>query len=152
MDNRNAARVRYLGCLFRHDFSKDRFPFPFSQDERETQHRLNKGGEKEQGKKDSPTLHSSTASPSATTSPELSCPNPNSPVTFELPIPPCFQKCTSLPQIPVARTWMRTSPFFGVGVGTGVRVRVCVGEVVMARLGLRLDMVFWRGFVFGWFG
>lgn len=83
-----------------------------------------------------PARHPSTPSPTPTTSPALSCPSPKSPVTFDDPIAPSFQKCTSLPQIPVARTWMRHSVDFGMGMGTGERRRVWVGEVVRARLGL----------------
>ena len=50
-------------------------------------------------------------------------------------MPPCFQKCTSLPQIPVAVTWIRHSPAVGEGVGTSTMERSWEGLVVMAMLG-----------------
>lgn len=96
---------------------------------------------KRRGKKEnnSPTFHptSPTPSPKPTTSPALSCPSPNSQVTFELPIPPCFQKCTSEPQMPVARTWTRHSPAAGDGVGASAMFSSWAGLVLMAMLGRR---------------
>lgn len=56
----------------------------------------------------SPTFHSVTSGPMASTTPEDSCPSPLSALTCIGPIPPCFQKWTSLPQTPVALTWTRT--------------------------------------------
>lgn len=91
--------------------------------------------------KHSPTRQFSTPSPNPTTTPALSCPSPNSPSTFDDPIPPSFQKCTSLPQIPVARTWIRHSLGPGVGVGTARRWSSWEGVVVMARFCLRADML-----------
>ena len=50
-------------------------------------------------------------------------------------MPPCFQKCTSLPQIPVALTWIRHSPAAGEGMGTSIVESSWAGLVVMAMLG-----------------
>ena len=57
-------------------------------------------------------------------------------------MPPCFQKCTSLPQMPVAVTWIRHSPAAGDGMGTSTMERSWEGLVVMAMLGcLRVVVV-----------
>lgn len=62
-----------------------------------------------------PGLNLVTPSPTLITTPELSWPSPFSPTTTMSPTWPCFQKCTSEPQMPVARTCTRQS--FGPGSG-----------------------------------
>jgi len=49
-------------------------------------------------------------------------------------MPPCFQKCTSLPQMPVAVTWIRHSPAAGDGMGASTINRSWAGLVAIARL------------------
>ena len=85
-----------------------------------------------------PGLNRVTWLPVLMTMPALSWPNPFSPTTTISPIFPCFQKWTSEPQIPVARTCTRHSLGPGSGTSDSTRWSPCWGLVLTAILrGLR---------------
>lgn len=90
----------------------------------------------------SPALISVTLLPTSSTHPALSWPSPFSPHTTMSPMWPCFQKCTSEPHIPVARTWIRQSSGPGEGMSECTRWSEWAGLVWTAMLrGLRSVIV-----------
>lgn len=69
----------------------------------------NRGAQCDRQKKSIPTLKPCTFSPIFTISPADSWPRPCDAQMTELPILPCFQKCTSEPQMPIVKVRKKVS-------------------------------------------